>query len=377
MFISVDLPAPFSPSRACTSPCSTSRSTWSLASTPGNCFVIPLSSRTGSALTAARFYGAENAGGRARGPPSPETGPGTGRIPSPSRSSTLQRRRRLDLAGDDLGLQRVDPRDVGLRHLRADLAEGDAAVLQVERQVDATDQRAVLRRLDGQVDALVDAFHRARQDVRTEVGLVDVDAVAPDPLLLRRLERPQPARPGDREDDVRARGDLVRRDRLALVLLGERLRVADEHLRPGNALLRPGAIASDERVDRRDLHAGGGADDVLRAVLLRHQGGETPDQVAVLLGRVRQARDVLRLDVPLLVRERRAVHGVVGDRELRVRELLRHRVLGIGEQEARADDQIEVLPGERREVGDVVPGRPRLDRLDGYAAERLGPLQAL
>ena len=35
MFESVLLPAPFSPSRACTSPTSASKSTWSFATTPG------------------------------------------------------------------------------------------------------------------------------------------------------------------------------------------------------------------------------------------------------------------------------------------------------------------------------------------------------
>src|SRR5690348_903161 len=43
MFESVLLPAPFSPSSACTSPAATSRSTWSLATTPGNRFVMPWS----------------------------------------------------------------------------------------------------------------------------------------------------------------------------------------------------------------------------------------------------------------------------------------------------------------------------------------------
>src|SRR5438445_4973305 len=41
MFISVDLPAPFSPTRAWISPARTVRSTWSLAITPGQAFVIP------------------------------------------------------------------------------------------------------------------------------------------------------------------------------------------------------------------------------------------------------------------------------------------------------------------------------------------------
>src|SRR3954452_21418410 len=43
MFESVDLPAPFSPSSACTSPSAASNSTPSFATTPGNRFVIPRS----------------------------------------------------------------------------------------------------------------------------------------------------------------------------------------------------------------------------------------------------------------------------------------------------------------------------------------------
>src|SRR2546429_404631 len=43
MFESVLLPAPFSPSSACTSPTAASKSTRSFASTPGNRFVIPRS----------------------------------------------------------------------------------------------------------------------------------------------------------------------------------------------------------------------------------------------------------------------------------------------------------------------------------------------
>src|SRR5436189_6112009 len=43
MFESVLLPAPFSPSRACTSPAAASKSTPSFATTPGNRFVIPRS----------------------------------------------------------------------------------------------------------------------------------------------------------------------------------------------------------------------------------------------------------------------------------------------------------------------------------------------
>src|SRR6476646_7927072 len=43
MFESVDLPAPFSPRSACTSPSAASKSTPSFATTPGNRFVMPRS----------------------------------------------------------------------------------------------------------------------------------------------------------------------------------------------------------------------------------------------------------------------------------------------------------------------------------------------
>src|SRR5947208_11429313 len=46
MVINVDLPAPFSPSSAWISPRPRSKSTASLARTPGNRFVMPRSSRT-------------------------------------------------------------------------------------------------------------------------------------------------------------------------------------------------------------------------------------------------------------------------------------------------------------------------------------------
>src|SRR6266516_2870294 len=48
MFESVVLPAPFSPSSACTSPSAASKSTWSFASTPGKRFVIPRSATAGA-----------------------------------------------------------------------------------------------------------------------------------------------------------------------------------------------------------------------------------------------------------------------------------------------------------------------------------------
>ncbi len=63
MFMSVDLPAPFSPRSACTSPRRTSRSTSSLATVPGNSLRMPRISRTSSSVISAILTsGTEGAG---------------------------------------------------------------------------------------------------------------------------------------------------------------------------------------------------------------------------------------------------------------------------------------------------------------------------
>ena len=59
----------------------------------------------------------------------------------------------------------------------------------------------------------VQPLHRARQDVLTEVGLVDIDSDPPDPTLACRLQRPEAAVPGDLEDDSRSLRDLAQGDR--------------------------------------------------------------------------------------------------------------------------------------------------------------------
>src|SRR4051794_10132064 len=171
MFIRVDLPAPFSPSSACTSPLRRSKSTESLARTPGNRLVIPRSSSTGVSSATGRFNHA-----LPPGPPASGTERAGDRDLPPASFRTTERdevafgdlldlRRRLDLAGDDLRAEHVDLLDERGRHLRVDLAEADAVVLQVEREILATLELAVLGALDREVDALIDALDRARQDV--------------------------------------------------------------------------------------------------------------------------------------------------------------------------------------------------------------------
>src|SRR5262245_3896557 len=241
MFISVDLPAPFSPSSACTSPRRRSKSTWSFASTPGKRFVMPRSSRTG-------VSGELTSGGSLRR----RRGAGLKTRPSTSCVALLlDLRRRLDLAGDDLRLQLLELLAVDRRDLRAHLAESNTTVLQVEDEVGAAAELTALRALDGEVHAGVDALDGAREDVRPEVRLVDVHADPPDAGLLGRVQRAEPARAGDVELDLRALVDLVLRDRLALGRVDEVLRVADEDLHAGVALLRAGLIAREEAVDRR------------------------------------------------------------------------------------------------------------------------------
>src|SRR5690348_11043364 len=121
MFESVDLPAPFSPSSACTSPSAASKWTPSFATTPGKRFVMPLSS------TAAGMKK-----GRARSDPRPPVGRLALRAPDDALDEVVHRHEvavarpvaRLDaqlallvvdgpaelvpLAADDLGALRRD-----------------------------------------------------------------------------------------------------------------------------------------------------------------------------------------------------------------------------------------------------------------------------
>src|SRR5947199_654102 len=122
MFISVDLPAPFSPRSAWTSPSRRSKSMWSLARMPGNRFVIPRSSRTGPSS-----MGGDSMPETTRG------GPRAARLSVLRQlSRRLDARRRLDLSGDDLLPQDCDLRQHLLLQLageaRTELAQGDPVV---------------------------------------------------------------------------------------------------------------------------------------------------------------------------------------------------------------------------------------------------------
>jgi hypothetical protein len=84
---------------------------------------------------------------------------------------------------------------------------------------------------------------------------------------------------------------------------------------PGTHFCAPALVSSAEDDHRRDAlptdHA-----DVLLPLSLCDLGREAADEVAVLVGRIGEA-----LDVRVLLLE--GLHRIVGDRELRVRELVR------------------------------------------------------
>src|SRR4051794_29959886 len=366
MFISVDLPAPFSPRSACTSPLRTSRETSSLATMPGNLFVMPRISRTSSSVTRPRSY--------------PGTRRGRASSARPLRSclarsvGLLDRRRNLQLAGDDLRPVAVHQLDVGRGHGRVDLADAHAAVLQVEHEIRAALELALLLLLRDGEDAVVDPLHAAREDALRELELVDVDADAPLAALVGSLERAETAAARDLEEHVRALRDLVRGNGLALVGRDEVLRVLDQDLRSRNSLLRAELVARDPDVDRRDLESADRADRV-RAVLCRHLRGEDADETAGLVRGIRETLDVVEEDLALLVREGRRVHGVVRDREMHVRELLRVCGLGARKQEACRDHELRTLANRRVEVRRVVARRVRLGADSGDPELRLRPVQ--
>src|SRR3954454_8750818 len=174
--MSVDLPAPFSPSSAWTSPARRSRSTRSLATRLPKRFVTPRSSRAGASTTAVGLLDfRRDVGDLAR----------------------------LDPVLDLLDLVLVLGPDV------VDLAEADAVGLDVEDGV-AGLELVVLQALDRLEHRLVDLLERRGHDVRPQVGLVGVHADALLVGVLGGVERAEAAGAGDLEHDLRPLLDLVR-----------------------------------------------------------------------------------------------------------------------------------------------------------------------
>src|ERR671922_2022441 len=339
--MSVDLPAPFSPRSAWTSPRRTSRSMWSFARTPGNRFVMPRSSRIGRSGSA--IPGDPKGAGRAR----------------PLRTDLLfLAGRRLDPAAGD---QRLDPvrlagvlGPLGPREPRAQLAEADTAVLDAEDLVAPAGEAARVRleRADRLVDGDVDLLRRARQDVPAEERLVGVDPDAPDPALLRGGETAEAALTGDHERDLRAALDLVERRLLALRLVGKGwvVRVVDEHR---DASVRaPGArlVAGNELHDRGDAVRAHGRDHVPTGLVPDDEARDVADEIARLL-----LLEDEPAHVPRLRSEQRVRH--VDARELGVGERPRDLVQRVEHQEPDPDHEaVALLRGASQVRNAVVRG---------------------
>src|SRR5918912_49962 len=127
MFMRVDLPAPFSPRRAWTSPLASSKSTWSFATTPGKRLVMPFNSRSGASAMAR-----DKCKGASLGP-----------APLRGSSGLAERVRNLERPVQDLLLDLVDLVEDALRHLRAHRAETHAVLLEAEGRDASADRLAL------------------------------------------------------------------------------------------------------------------------------------------------------------------------------------------------------------------------------------------
>src|SRR5580765_1391964 len=132
MFIRVDLPAPFSPSSAWTSPRFTSKDTRSFATTPGNSLRMSRISRTRSPSALCSLIASKKE--RADSSPALSVSCASSSV---ARGVRRAFRRRDDDLGEDLRLVRLHQRDPGRRG-RIDLADADAVVLEVQQNVLAT-----------------------------------------------------------------------------------------------------------------------------------------------------------------------------------------------------------------------------------------------
>src|SRR6266511_3094243 len=230
--MSVDFPAPFSPRRACTSPRCRSKSTRSLATTPGKRLTIPFSSRRGASLMRSRSYG----GGR-------RVRPRTDRF----LLDLVERGRRVDLPALQVHVRLGDRVLHALRHVsvkvRQQLRIGE--LLHAVEIVDAALERALLEGLDDLVDRALQRLQRARDHAVALRRLVDVDADRELALLAGPVESAEPALPGDLEDNVRPLIDLVDRDLLAFCKVLEVLRVGVQGLHAGLRVLH-GLLRSEE-----------------------------------------------------------------------------------------------------------------------------------
>src|SRR5436190_4534178 len=245
MLDSVVLPAPFSPSSACTSPGAASKSTSSLATTAGNRFVIPRSATAGG-------------GGEARASP-----PGLSALGATDHASdepvhcievsdrellplldaelallVVERTGELvELAAHDRRLLRGDHRLRLRRDLRTVRRQPDHPVLDAA-VVEAALPAAVHRGLDAPEVVRAPVVDRRRQPLlrceRVRIGVVA------DPRHALRLGELTGRRAVDvLAEDIRARRDEVLRGALLLARIEPRVRPDQANLQARMRRLRP------------------------------------------------------------------------------------------------------------------------------------------
>src|SRR5262245_54885192 len=116
-----------------------------------------------------------------------------------------------DLPADD-----SEPAEERRRKLRADPAETDAAVGQVEYDVGTRLPCSFREVSDREVRGGPGPEHCTRENVRTKHRLVDVDADSPYVMLPRGLQAAETAPTRDLENDSGSGGDLLPRHGTAL-----------------------------------------------------------------------------------------------------------------------------------------------------------------
>src|SRR5215217_5445847 len=227
------------------------------------------------------------------------------------------RARDRDLPGDDLGLERAG-------HRRADRAEADTAVLEGEAARATGLERPARELLDGVEHGHIQPLHRARQYVPAQMGLVDIDADAPNALLLRRVEGAEATGAGDLEHDSRSLRDLAQGDRPTFHRVGEVVGIAVQRREARIGSSRPCLVAADR------------ADHVLPGRERQHERSQVTGQITGLLFPEHETHDVLRA-------MRQIVVGDVDDREPRFGKPGGDSVDRGGRKRSCSDDEVVLL----------------------------------
>src|SRR5215216_2605801 len=275
------------------------------------------------------------------------------------------RARDRDLPGDDLGPDVLDLCLERAGHRRAHRAEADTAVPEGEAGRATGLERPARELLDGVEHGHVQPLHRARQDVPAQMGLVDIDADAPNALLLRRVEGAEATGAGHLEHDSRSLRDLAQGDRPTFHRVGEVVGIAVQRRDARIGSSRPCLVAGNPPLDRRHLLAADRADHLLPGRERQHERSQVTGQITGLLFTEHEAHDVLRA-------MRQIVVGEVDDGEPRFGKPGGDSVDRGGGKEGCSDDEVVLLSREQGEARDVafLRGRCQYSPSDPQLSDR-------